>query len=514
MQSATSNRMKIWPGRQGGAASVATCAAPRKAFCPFLIPWFLVVALEIAIMAPLRIAESDIWFHLRNAAELLQQHSFLRADLYTFTSRGSPLIDHEWLAELPYYAAYSAWGLRGVLAVYLVVLWLIFLAVYSLACRRGADYGDAAIVTMAGVALAAYSFGPRMHQFGWLCMALLLLILDRFDRSGRGLWLLPPLFALWVNLHGSWLFGLLVMGIYGVAGLIEGRWGSVVSESWSRGKLEKFAGVVALSVLALFANPYGTKLVLYPMDLMFRQQANLAHVVEWQSVDFHTLPGKMALLMIFGVVSAAWFSQQRWRLVDVLLIAFALFVSLLHVRLLIFAALLLVPILAPRLHLFPPYNPVEDRPWLNLVLSLGIAVLIIAVFPRAAVLRERVESQFPGKALAFMKQGRMSGHLFHYYDFGGYIEWNQPAVETFADGRTDIFVYNGVFEDYLGINALQNPLALLDKYRIDHVLFPPDKPLSYLLDRSPGWRKVYQDKVANVYERTPSLSSARLLRRE
>jgi hypothetical protein len=464
------------------------------------------VALEIAIMAPLRIAESDIWFHLRNARELLQQHSFLHADLYTFTSHGAQLINHEWLAELPYYAAYRAWGLRGLLAVYLVVLWLIFLAVYNLACRRGADYGDAAIVTMAGVALGAYSFGPRMHQFGWLCMALLLLILDHFDRTSDGLWLLPPLFAVWANLHGSWLFGLVVTGIYGGAGLIRGSWGSVVAERWSREKLTKLASMFALSIVALFANPYGYKLVLYPFDLMFRQQANLSHVVEWQSVSFQTLPGKVALLMIFGVAAAAWFSRERWRLGDVLLAVFALFVSLMHVRLLIFAAIVLVPILAPRLHLFPAHDSTKDKPWLNLALALGMTGLIAALFPSAAVLADRVESQFPGRALACLTESQRSGRLFHYYDFGGYIEWNQPYIRTFADGRTDIFVYNGVFDDYLKINGLQNPFALLDKYRIDYVLFPPDKPLSYLLDHSADWRRIYQDKVANIYERVPSLS--------
>ena len=165
-------------------------------FFPFSIVWFSVVALEISFLAGQCIEHSDIWFHLRNARQLLTTHTFLRADLYTFTTAGAPLLDHQWLSELAYYLAFRAWGLHGLLAVYLVVLWLIFGAVYYLALRRGANCGDAALVTMAAIALGSYSFGPRTHQFGWLCLTVLLLVLERFQRTGKSLWMLPPLFAL------------------------------------------------------------------------------------------------------------------------------------------------------------------------------------------------------------------------------------------------------------------------------------------------------------------------------
>ncbi len=76
---------------------------------------------------------------------------------------------------------------------------------------------------------------PRMLLFGWLCMVGLLLVLDRFRRTGKGLWLLPPLFALWINLHGSWVFGVIVLALTIVSGLVEGEWGLVVARRWSPG---------------------------------------------------------------------------------------------------------------------------------------------------------------------------------------------------------------------------------------------------------------------------------------
>src|ERR1035438_8310735 len=77
-----------------------------------------------------RIAEPDIWWHLHNAAYLFQHHSFPSVDTYSFTAAGSPWINFEWLSEVPFFLAFKASGLRGVLAVYFAVLVLIYAGVY------------------------------------------------------------------------------------------------------------------------------------------------------------------------------------------------------------------------------------------------------------------------------------------------------------------------------------------------------------------------------------------------
>ncbi len=498
-------------------APAATSATPpiRKSavmrhrnFFPFPLLWFSIVALEISVLAGLRIAEADIWFHLRNAQELLTRHSFLRTELYTFTTAGAPLLDHQWLSELPYYLAFHAFGLRGLLAVYLVLLWLIFAAVYYLALQRGANNGDAALVTMAGVALGCYSFGPRTHHFGWFCLAVLLLVLELFQRTGKGLWVLPPLFALWINLHGSWVFGFVVMGVYIVSGLVEGQWNHVVAERWTPVQLRKLLLAFAASAVALLLNPYGYKLVCYPFELLHRQSAVLVNTAEWQSVDFNTLYGKLAMAMILGLLAAAWFSRQPWRLRDILLISFAVWASLTHVRFLIFAAIILVPILAPRLRLFAPYDAEKDKPWLNLAMTAAIVGIMLWALPTTAKLQEPMDSQLPHDALRFIQQRHITGRLFSWGAASGYIEFYAPTIKTFADGRLDIFVYNGVLDDYSKITAIERPLDLLDKYRIDYVLFPVNRPLTYVLDHSAEWRPIYEDRVAKLYERAPAAAAA------
>ncbi len=427
------------------------------------------------------ITESDIWWHLRNARDLLQFHSFPRIDTYSFSAAGSPWMNFEWLSEVPFFLAFKAMGLQGILAVYFAVLVLIYVGVYYRACRAGADCKDAAVATLGGICLGGVSMAPRMLLFGWLCMVGLLLVLDRFRRTGNGLWLLPPLFALWINLHGSWVFGVIVLALTIASGLVQGEWGLVVARRWSSGELKKLLLALAASLAALFVNPFGYKLVLYPYTLLLRQQGVMQYIEEWQPVDFSTVNGKLALVLIFALLVAVLFSRRPWRLDEALLTAFALWAALSHVRFLFFAGLVLVPILAPRLKLFPPYERELDKPWVNAGIIAAIVGSLIFFFPSAAQLQQKVDEEYPKAALDFMQRQHLNGRIFNQYKWGGYMEWHAPELKTFVDGRADIFVYNGVFEDFLSATALKHSFEILDKYKIDYVFLQPKQPLGYLL---------------------------------
>src|SRR5664280_206034 len=174
-------------GAQSTAARLATNAFSFPVMCMFLL-----VAAIFAFSAR-AIAEPDIWWHLRNASHLLQYHSLPGVDTYSFTAEGAPSLDFEWLSEVPFLLAFKAMGLQGILAVYFAVLVLIYIGVYCLACRGGTDCKNATVATLLGILLGVVSVGPRMLLFGWLCMVGLLIVLDRFRKTGKGLWILPCL---------------------------------------------------------------------------------------------------------------------------------------------------------------------------------------------------------------------------------------------------------------------------------------------------------------------------------
>ena len=129
-------------------------------------------------------------------------------------------------------------------------------------------------------------------------------------------------------------------------------------------------------------------------------------------------------------------------------------------------------------------------------------------FPSNTELQEKIERDYPKAALQFMQAKQMNGRIFNQYAWGGYMEWNTPKLKPFIDGRMDIFVYNGILDDHRRVSSLEDPFAVLDKYRIDYVLIQPRRPLAYVLNHSAEWRPVYSDGLAVVFAREATANKA------
>ena len=137
------------------------------------------VAGTVFIIAHNGLSDPDIWWHLRNAEYLFATHSLPSVDMYSFTVSGHPWINHEWLAEVPYYLAWRAFGLVGIKVVSILIWSSFFLDCFTFA-------GEAVIMSKrrrspaVAVFLGTVSFGPRTILFGYIYMVTLLMLLERY----------------------------------------------------------------------------------------------------------------------------------------------------------------------------------------------------------------------------------------------------------------------------------------------------------------------------------------------
>ena len=224
----------------------------------FSFPVLLALGLGAAIflLDSGSIADPDIWWHLRNAEVLVQSHSVVHHDFYSFTATGSRWINEAWLSELPYYLGWRLLGIRGIYLVMLGEVELILLGVFGLAYLSSRNLKAAFVASWLAVWLATVSFGPRTLLAGWMCLVAELILLTHFKQGKDRTWLLPPLFVLWANLHGSWLIGMVLLAIFCAAGLLQGTWGRLEARRWTPAQMRKLALVGSLSVAGLFLNPY------------------------------------------------------------------------------------------------------------------------------------------------------------------------------------------------------------------------------------------------------------------
>jgi len=470
----------------------------------FCFPAALCAVLAATVVAVARkgFTDPDIWWHLRNVQCLFATHKWLRVDAFSFTVRGQPWIDHEWLAEIPYYVAWRGFGVLGVKVLSLLILESIFGGLLYLCWRQSGHIKASACACYLAVLLGSVSFGPRTLLFGYIYLIVLLLVLEEFPaRSPAPLWVLPPLFCLWINTHGSWALGLIVFVIFIAGGFFEGRWGAVEATPWSPMQLRRLLRTLVISVAALFLNPYGYRLVLYPLDMAFRQKLNIAHVAEWSSVDFHDFRGKIALVFVFALLLGALLGRSRWRLHEVGFVLFGMYAALTYVRFLFLAGILAAPLIARLLSFLPPYRPEIDRPAFNLLILAGALAFMACGFPTTSQLWRSIDREYPEEAVSTLMSLPPSDHVLNFYLWGGYLGWADPQYRDFIDSRVDVFERAGVLQDYLDLISLKDPDAALDKYRIRYVLFPPDEPLSYVLLHDARWRVAFRGSVSILFER-------------
>jgi hypothetical protein len=339
--------------------------------------------------------------------------------------------------------------------------------------------------------------------FGWLYLVGLLLILEAARRGGwKWLGLVPPLFCLWVNTHGSWPMGMVVFGIFIASGLVEGSWGHAYATHWSGAQLRKLLITAGASAMAVFVNPCGYRLVFYPFEAMFGVNSGVGYVEEFASIDFHTPWGKVALVLILGTLLIAVFSRERWRLDEVAITMLALCYSLTYIRFMYLAGILLPPIFAKRVKLMSPYDRNSDQRRNNAVALAILLCLFIASVPRHS--RYQNPATYPVGAVAYMKTNGIHGRVFHEYVWGGYLIWHTPESKVFIDGRWDPYAATGVCKDYWAAVSGESPQAVLDKYQVEYVLMPPDSPLVKFLKNGPGWAVRYSDQTSVLLQRSPT----------
>jgi len=451
--------------------------------------------------------DPDMWWHLAVGQRILATHAVPWSDTYSSTVAGAPWIAYEWLGEIAIGAAASVAGLRSAAALLVVLSGILVLLLYRYAAVKCGDSKAAFAACAVLVPVLGAFFTLRPQLFGAIFLVLTLLILERFRQGrSRALWFLPPLFLLWVNTHGSFVFGFLVLGIAWLSGQFQFSAGGLFSDRWSaRQSIELLLAILA-SALVLPITPYGTRLAAYPLTLAFSQPVNVTSINEWSPLGTGNFVSKYLIVLLLAFFCAVLAERPRFRLHDVLLAMFGAIAACLHVRFLLLFVIFLAPLFAELFaRWIPRYRADIDRPAFNAILIAIIGMGIMFLFPSRRALGKQSDSEYPRSAVQYLAAHPVRGTLFNDYGWGGYLIWAVPQPSrVFIDGRADVYEYGGVLADYMSIIRLEpNTMQLLKKYDIQACLIPRNAALGTALSTAGGWARVYEDPLAAVYVKQP-----------
>jgi hypothetical protein len=461
--------------------------------------------------------DGDLPRHLLTGNLILQTRSVPTTDIFSFRTTGRPSFPHEWLSQVLFAAIYNWLGLNGIVLLTALVVMLTWGIVFRLATHRSNSLFAALLLIALGTAAAQIHVLPRPHIFTYLLAAIWLTLLESIAQHGtRSWWVLPLVMLLWVNLHGMFVLGMLLWGIYLVGDFLDHP-----SRNWFVSQKTKsllLAG--GLSLLATFLSPSGPR-IWEAIASLGSNSYITSKIPEYQSADFH-LPETWPFLIIL-LLTMIGFARSRERIswTDTLLVVAFTGMALYTSRMIPLFAIVIAPSAAKvsadwirkeyaRSKLLAVEENISktNADANGLVWVLGI-VLIAGILLRSG---GTIDPQgrgnsfdprfFPVEAVAWLETHPQEGHVFNEFDWGGYLLlrlW--PTHQIFMDGHTHIYG-EALTREYERVITLDEGWEdILETYGVDWVIMRQNSPLVRALSARENWQLAYEDKTAVILVR-------------
>jgi hypothetical protein len=486
---------------------------------------FVSLALVGALSLLLPIQPEDFWWNMALGRVTWQTGRLPTVDAFSYTQPGEPIFVHGWLPQVLFYLLYTGGGATLIALVQATFLVGTYGLLLLLCVRRAARPRLAAVLLLAAaVPLSASNWNVRPQCYALILFVLMLLVLHRWQRPGESgfrasflggrLWALPVLMLLWVNVHGSFVLGgmLIVLSFVAeVARRVLHRWpaGWVQAEPLparppSLGALF-VAGALAAAVIPL--NPTGLNIVRFTLACASDPDRRI-NSVEWRPPVVTELQGPVFFAAVVGVFVVLVLARRRASLVDLFQLAAFFWLGLQGVRYIVWFALILVPILAELLS--PPREESKipdicgERSPINLLLVVLAAGILVLLLPPLKPLFVKGKNghllavDTPVAAVEAVRQlSPRPRRLFHSSSAGSYVMWAAPEQGVFIDSRLQDFYRTKLVNDYCVLTAGERVPELLNEYQIDGLLLSRSQHplLIELVETMPEWREAYADET-------------------
>ena len=526
---------------------------------PFLLPSvrdivfvFLFWALLVGPLSNRPLADADIGWHIRTGELILATHSFPRTDPFSSTMQGQPWFAWEWLYDIGLGILHRVSGLNGVVWLGALQIATVFTLLLAQLLLRGTGLALAIVLMLLAESAATIHMYARPHLVSWLFSLLWFVALERWEhcsRRGDGQlprwipWFFPASMLLWANLHGGWLFGMALLGLYAFAAFVESARAKDPFAAIAIGRrARRMLGAWLVAAMATLVNPFGWRL----HEHIYRYLSNsylMNRIDEFRSPDFHGW-AQRCFAVILGLTLIAFASQlsgihKKLPLSNLLVVLMSTYAGLYSTRNLPLSSTLLVLIVGPilwetftslaekrgawqlirngtrRISSFSDRMAAMEMNLRGRLWPIVTAALALAICLHGGWLgSERlIHAQFdprrmPAAAVTFLEEefrgGQLGGKTVFSTDaWGGYLVYRlYPEPKVVVDDRHDLYGSGRIRQYVILTQGEPGWQEVLKDWQIRTVLLPTDSTLANLLRELPqDWRVDYEDKVGVVFEK-------------
>jgi hypothetical protein len=448
--------------------------------------------------APILLGNTDLGWHLAAGDLIRAQGSIPLHDPWSFTSQGQQWFNLSWLWDVLASVIFQYSGFVGLTLFVLACGAAIVGYLTSICLRSGASAAAACVaVFLACVFYPSFATAPNSYLAASPNTATMLFCVVFYAEClNRTRWfLLPVIMVLWVNLHGGFLLGFPIIGVFGGAALLRRDWAGV--------RIYFAAGVACL--IAMLINPLGWHV--YDGVTATLGDFVQSHISEWRPYfQSLTLPGSIpgvAYIVIFVAIELRY--RAACPMEPRLLAWVFLFLGLYQFRYMSFFfmfstvpfALDLERLLPKRLNVFE-----VQRALLAAGIAGACALPLAFIYMKPTFgLPEVVSKQDADYIEAHFPHARLLNH----WNFGGLlIYFTRGTVPLFVDGRAATVYPEGLLRDYFKLSTPEIDEAAWDKalakYKIDTVMWvKAHDALRQFLVGKRGWTEKYDGAYVAVY---------------
>ena len=460
--------------------------------------WLLGAAGVTLMVTVQNLRDPDVWWHLA-AGNLIRAHGIPAQEPFTFAGAPNPWVGQQWGYEVALSWMFSVGPWLAMLAMGLVATLAFVVAVRAMPrALRVPGVWLAGSVVLSSIVAGTF-LGVRGQVITLLGSAIVLWVMARWrDGSTRAVWLLPPLFLVWANLHAGFIYG------FALCVLVAA---TVAVRREPRARFRPLLVALVVGAAATLANPAGVHLFPY-IASTFTNPTLTQGITEWQSPDFH-----LTALRVFEVLAvllvALWIVARRVDPVDVVLGIAALAASLQAQRNVALFAVVATPQVArygwqawyawtarPRIAALA-----RPRPALPALLMAGAVVVVVVVahvvpISRASAVSADQAKSFPVASTDYVAAHHAGERIYSLYEWGGYLAHRFPTQHAvYIYGESAVFGSERM-ERYLDIHLLRGGWrSELQTQRMTVAIVPTDsQEVTALLEI--GWQTECRDSVS------------------
>ncbi|HWP58704.1 MAG TPA: hypothetical protein VNL14_12505 [Candidatus Acidoferrales bacterium] len=483
-------------------------------------------ALFLAVFASLALAsggrllgDSSTGFHIRAGEVMWDSGSILKHDVFSFHSPPLPWTAHEWLAEVIMALIHRPFGLTGIVVFFSLVIALTYHLLFRMAAqdRRDVILGLGIVVLV--MVSSQIHWLARPHAFSFVLTTVWYWILDRYEIAGRNhlLWL-PGIMLVWVNLHGGFMFGFVLLGLYFACNIARAIFSAGEYRHEAVQKARHLGVATIACVAASLINPSGYEILLFPFKLV-GDKFLMDNIMEYASPNFHqTMPFRYLLYLTIAILGL---STTRLTLVELALLVLLTHMALYGVRYIPLFGIIATPILVRHARVILEQVPGKwsdafevlstkfalpnDRSRSFWAAGGAVAIIVCAAFAQVSY-RFDPEKQ-PVASVEFLRKANLQGNMFNNDFLGDYLVYAAwPQYKVFVDGRQDMYGPERLREYDTVTRVAPGWNEILAKYRVEWVFSDTNSALSARISRHPDWEVIYTDGVASIFVRKHSMN--------